>query len=280
MQPAGAKGAPTMELRVERIGPDRARELLEKNRKNRTVRPQRVEQIARDITNGEWRLTGDSIKLNGDGTLLDGQHRLLAIIKAGVPVELAVARGVEMRAMKTIDTGAPRTLTDILRLEGEKNYALLAASASWCWRYEHDALHYEHVSPSRTELLAWIDVNPGIRESVLAGELARKRIVAPASALAGIHYEAARTNRADADLFFEQLAHGAEIPADSPVLSVRRWLDNASRGRDKPRPVVTAAMIIKAYNAWRSGLVLRQLAWRQHGGEPFPKLDTREADAA
>ena len=107
---------------VERmlIAPDQALEWLEKtNTNNRKVSQKHVDRLARDMTEGKWVLTHSGIAFGPDGTLLDGQHRLWAIVESGVSVAMFVWRNVEPEAMMTIDCGKTRSMADILNIAGE-----------------------------------------------------------------------------------------------------------------------------------------------------------------
>lgn len=119
-----------MEIRLETITPQRAAELLEMNTGNRALRRATVEAFARAILAGQWASTHQAIAINGS-ELLDGQHRLSAIVRAGVPVEMFVAYGVPSGAKKHIDTGASRTVADVIKLAyGDSNGAKLQALAT------------------------------------------------------------------------------------------------------------------------------------------------------
>jgi hypothetical protein len=110
------------------ITPPMAGKFLEKN-VNRNVRWKRVEKMARDIANGEWRETHQAIAFNCDGSLKDGQHRLQAIVKAGTGLWLWVATGLQDDAMMHIDTHAPRSDVDAFKLLGDdvdRNFVAVA----------------------------------------------------------------------------------------------------------------------------------------------------------
>src|SRR5690554_2314745 len=107
---------------VERIliTPDQAIKWLEQaNTNNRKLSQKHVDRLARDMTEGKWVLTHSGIAFGPDGTLLDGQHRLWAIVESGVSVEMFVWRGVEPQSMMAIDAGKSRSLADILNIAGE-----------------------------------------------------------------------------------------------------------------------------------------------------------------
>lgn len=102
---------------LEFITPDLAQQHLE-GQHNRKLRDLRVAKIAGMILSGDFELTHQGIALDSDGRLKDGQHRLHAIIKAGVGVWLWVYRGLSKKAVSHIDTHAPRSDADAANLEG------------------------------------------------------------------------------------------------------------------------------------------------------------------
>lgn len=100
---------------VEVITPEIAASLLERNTGNRAVRRAVVSQLARDMKRGHWQLSHQGIAIAPDGRLLDGQHRLNAIVEAGIPVRMVVARNVSPEAFAVMDRGKMRTLRDVLQ---------------------------------------------------------------------------------------------------------------------------------------------------------------------
>ena len=108
----------------ETISPEVALKYLSYNRKNnRKIRKGVVDKYKRDILNGDWDVasTDNKITFNDRGELIDGQHRLSAIIKAGVPLKMRVFRGVDSRA-EIFDRGAVRSTFDILAMSGKYGY--------------------------------------------------------------------------------------------------------------------------------------------------------------
>lgn len=88
------------------------------NPNNRRVSDAHVQRLARDMKSGEWVLTHEGIAFDANGILLDGQHRLWAIVEAETPVEMHIWRDVTRDALMAIDCGKARNLGDILRLSG------------------------------------------------------------------------------------------------------------------------------------------------------------------
>ena len=88
------------------VTPEMAMDWLENyNTNNRRLSEKRIQVMARDIAEGRWRLTHVGIAFATDGTLIDGQHRLWAVIEAGIAVEFFVWRNVDPKTMMVIDCG-------------------------------------------------------------------------------------------------------------------------------------------------------------------------------
>lgn len=103
---------------LEIIDVNRAKKYLSRNINNRPLRASLVRQYARDMKNGAWQTWGyDPIAFDKDGNLLNGQHRLSAIIIANVPVIMRVARDVPTETV--FDLGAKRSISDMLAMNGD-----------------------------------------------------------------------------------------------------------------------------------------------------------------
>lgn len=99
------------------VSPSQAKKWLEQNKANRSVNKAKVKQMARDIKEGHWDSTHQGIAIASDGTLIDGQHRLLAIVEAGKSVKI----NVTFNATKSshIDSGTIRTMSNRLQMGEE-----------------------------------------------------------------------------------------------------------------------------------------------------------------
>ena len=75
------------------------------NTSNRKVSDAHVQRLARDMTSGEWKLTHEGIAFDPSGILLDGQHRLWAVVMSETSVEMHVWRNVTREALMAIDGG-------------------------------------------------------------------------------------------------------------------------------------------------------------------------------
>lgn len=111
------------------ITPSQAAALLAKNTPlNRKVRKTHVEALTGAIRRGEWRVTHQGIALAPDGSLLDGQHRLHAIIAAGIPVTMLVSFDVPADSFAVMDgESVPRSVSD--RIHASKDSVAVARLA-------------------------------------------------------------------------------------------------------------------------------------------------------
>ena len=90
---------PKIIVKLVTVTPDMAFEMLEKNTRNRKVDEKRVRQYAKDMKSSRWALNGSTIVIAEDGTLLDGQHRLWAVIEANVPVQLLIVYNADRKSV-------------------------------------------------------------------------------------------------------------------------------------------------------------------------------------
>lgn len=74
-----------------------------------------VGRYAELMTLGEWRFTGQGVTVAQTGTLIDGQHRLHAVVQSGVSVMMMLMTGEDEANFSAYDGGAVRTAGDRLR---------------------------------------------------------------------------------------------------------------------------------------------------------------------
>lgn len=98
------------------VTPEVARQWLSANVNNRPVRRGRVSGYARDMAAGAWALSPQGIAFDVNGNLMDGQHRLLAVIEAGVTVKMLVWFDVPQIVRDVLDIGDPRELRDVAKI--------------------------------------------------------------------------------------------------------------------------------------------------------------------
>jgi len=79
--------------RREKIGPERARELLATmGPPSYPVDPRQVQLYAERMKSGAWELQGECLILEEE-RMVSGRRRMLAVVEAGIDVDFVVIRG-------------------------------------------------------------------------------------------------------------------------------------------------------------------------------------------
>lgn len=108
----------TLEISQELVTPELAALYLANQERNRTVTQAYVKRIADDILNGRWQEEGDPLKFSEQGKLIDGQHRLNAVIEADKPQKFVVVRGYKKDSMAVLDIGKARSAAHVGQITG------------------------------------------------------------------------------------------------------------------------------------------------------------------
>ena len=105
-----------MKQSIEVITPSMAAQMLSANPINRKKRQGWINDLSDLILRGEWKCTHQGIAISKSGYLLDGQHRLEAIVKSGASVPMSVSRELDDDSFSVIDRGITRTMADCTRI--------------------------------------------------------------------------------------------------------------------------------------------------------------------
>ena len=217
------------------ITPAMAAQWLENNNKNRNMNRQRISDYAAVITSGHWLESGESIifaRKNVDGIeeLLDGQHRLEGCCEAKQNIVSVVVWGVDPLAFSVIDTGMRRTISQVLKINGEHYTNDLGASLSFMYGYENKA--FGKGMGANGTIPTWVkldtlDRHPELRESVKTTFSCNwvRSYGATRSVCNGIHYLGSKKHGPNiANKFLSKLNSGADLPSGDPILTLRNFL--------------------------------------------------------
>jgi hypothetical protein len=258
------------------VDPTYAESLLANhNTHNRPLNPAAVNAYAHDMAAGKWNPSVDAIALSPDGVILNGQHRLAAVVKSGATVRMLFGLNIPAAAQETMDAGRKRTFANTLSLRGEENYAGVAAVTRLVWAWEKgERLEPLRVTPTGAQLSETIDRYPAIRRSAAVGNGFRSSgLPVSPSALGLCHWLFSTVDDASSRHFFGRLVDGANLGADDPINVLRRTLINQRTAKTTMRPRIAIAFVIKAWNAHRDGRTLRFLRLQLAGDNPesFPE---------
>jgi hypothetical protein len=270
------KSIPAPTARVVDLTPDMASKLLDKNVKNRVVSKRNHATLVRSMTNGEWELNGEAIKIDTNGFVLDGQHRLHAILESGVTIRTFIIEGLPASTQDTMDTGKSRGLADVLTIRGEASATTVASIARRVFIFRRHGLRAATVASYPTtvkEVLRFLDDNEWIKDLPTAAQRIGRTAKMPGS-LAGLLMVAfSEVDRDDANDFFDKLSTGAGLAPGDPILALRKVLLTMHESRGTNNQTHVAALAIKAWNKYRAGETVTLLKFAPGGSTPekFPE---------
>lgn len=275
---AKQNGYPTCEY--VQVTPEQAREWLEKPAKNRKLSQRRVGLYAAAMKRGDWMLTNQGVAIDEFGMLIDGQHRLSAIVEAEVPVELLVIRAAPNKSQLVLDQGLKRLPHDQVGLrEGWEVTPMhiavaksMLASVGGAGEMERRAM----ISDIQLMDRFYVRHHKAV-EFVCAQFVARQKVkgvtIAPVLApVARAHYTVDSNKLAR---FLEVVATGmADRKGDGPAVVLRNWLlagrDNAlSARKGKDRYAIYKKTEI-ALRAFLNNESIQRLGTMQIDAELYP----------
>lgn len=238
-----------------KITPAMADEMLTYNDRNRPVSQARVKNYADQIARGAWHYT--RVPIIFSKRLIDGQHRLHAVVLAGKAIDADVAFGAPDNSFYFIDVGHTRTAGDIFAINGVENATMAAAATRFLMAYAAGTTSGDHASggngakPSLEQVYQAYLSFEDLQESLKAGRwFAQDRLPCPSIAAAA-HYLCAQKSRKAADEYFEMVASGVGLTSRrEPAYKVRQFLVREDAGRLTNRDV--AAALISGWNAIRT----------------------------
>lgn len=268
-----------MQVKTEiiEITPDFAGELLRLNTRNRPLDKRRANRIAGDIRRGEWHLNGDAIRISSCGVLLDGQHRLMAILLGGKAVHSILVTGLPLDTFKTIDVDRKaRTASDILAVQGTKHYTVVAAVARLVYKYEACGNPFSgnpDLTPTAQQCNHLATERAGIMQA--AGRTATrkwcKKFIAP-SVTGFCDYAFTEAHPEYSEEFMSKLESGSGLQDGSPILMLRERLMGAAGDKESIKQTYKTALIFKAFRLFMDGAQIKTLRVRTGGDAPEKNL--------
>lgn len=248
---------------------------------NRSVRDAKVASIARDIKNGAWRITHQAIAFDWHGKLIDGQHRLRAIVKSEMPTKVWVFRGLDPHYFTVIDSGSARTASDALKKHGIKNTAAVAAGVRLVLKHRNQhrtsRLHTKKFLNSHSEIeqYALNNFETCSEAAAFAASVNRESKLIRCASTVGFLLLCHEKN--NPDLFHEgmrfigRVAVGADLPRGSVELALRKYLESTTpRTHNLNSTDFSLAILIKAFNHYLTGEPM--LNFKAGSLSPFPTI--------
>jgi len=217
-----------MRIKIEKVNPTKATEWLNRNHpKNRKLSKTTSMVYGLDMLDGTFHLTHQPIAFDVDGYLIDGQHRLAAVVESGCPQEFVVARGVAREVIKYTDRGRKRSTADRLYMEGaDRHRSLMAGVARNILQLENGLRSSRKITEDRkmqcldrySRVIEWLTT-----EATLANYLRKTPYLAVVVWAHDLDPEGIRT-------MHEEVQTGVGLHGKSPSLHLRNFMLKAGPG--------------------------------------------------
>lgn len=254
---------PTSSLEI--VTPEIAQKWLDEfNSGNRKKRAKAISRYAEDMSASDWLVTGDAIRFDWNGRMVDGQHRCHSVVRSGASIKVFVVRGLDPRVREVIDQNVPRSAADALGFNNVDKYrSQLAAVLKVIHGCERGIITRANSSnnarPTNSQIVDLFHDNPGIEDSVAAAMAIHKRVGGTPTPIAVAHYVLSQIDPDDNDEFWDAAATRRTNGIGDP----RNTMCDALANRNKVLPnhstevAYQLFVIFKCWNAWRDGKELK-----------------------
>lgn len=249
------------------VTPELAEQWLGANTRNRKVRKSRVKQYARDMARGAWQFNTQGITFATDGSLIDGQHRLKAVVMADVSVAMVVWFNVPPATRSVIDLVGPRNLADIAELSN------IQAAVAQAMMRGLGGRGTETMAERKEFYLRFAEQIDG----AICRFPTHIRGVTQANVLAAIARASLHLNAQDIEQFCEVLRTGmhTDNPRDATVIKLRdRLLQGGHAGGGSKSAKDVYSISVAALRAFGEGRALTKLYATTVEPFPLPKIET------
>jgi len=215
---------------------------------------------------GQWRLNGESIIVDWDHNIADGQHRLGAIVKTGVTADFVVVRGINPDCFPTIDRGKPRSNGNVFAMHGVANFNTVASAVTGVLNYrralsitvkkEGGGIAFgslnSYIRPSTTDLLAEYDSHSEKYEHAVKLSLMCRDKIAPSSSatVAALALIDGKMGHEWVDDFWMAFKSGANLSEKSPILKLKERMEKNNKSDAKISQHQITMLCVKAWNLY------------------------------
>lgn len=242
------------------VDPLTANRWLSRNSENhRNARDVVVAKYAADMAAGRWCLTGAPIQFDTNGTLLDGQHRLKAIIKSGVTIPMFVVEGLPAEAESYMDVGAKRTLADQFGIARYPNRAVVAAGARLAFAWATDRLGDRMENLSDAEVREFVVANPSLIDAAAFTKTTPGPLASSAVCAATWRLIDSGHSRSQVHEFFRAIAELRSNGPGDPKHALISRIQRARQVRERVKSTAVLSMIVRAFNAEYLGNPLHRM---------------------
>jgi len=264
-----------MRVELVKINKEVAERLLMNNDHNRKEKRRTITGYAAEMLKGNWKEnTGELIKISKTNKLLDGQHRLKAIVKADVELNMYVAYDLEDSIFDVLDVGVKRSHSDIFTISGVKNSSVIPSiiTLSNILMDGGHGFKTRFVKQTSQELLKQFNENDEYYTSVASKAVLLysqfARIIGP-SQIGGLIVYFNSKSSADCELFFNELCTGQNVTNNVIYLLRNKLIEDRTSVKKMDKEYINA-LIIKAWNIYRLRQEVKILKYVKDTEKSFP----------
>jgi hypothetical protein len=268
-------------MKIEKVlvTPEIAAKWLANNTQNRNVNQSRINRYVRDMQESKWRDdTGEIIKIAKDGIVLDGQHRLIAVVKSQLSIYFHVGFNMSNDLFQVLDTGKSRSGVDVLKIAGVKNTSAVSSLINSYNQYlntnSRKGSNGEATNLSGHELLQfyedrkeWVDNIVHISDGLYSA-FQRVWVKGEVLLFLALFTDVDKIKGYD---FMRELCQGTDVTSDVIPILRNRLIAEKIHTTKKTKSSVMRALVIKSWNAYYSGKELKSLRFNPDC-EEYPKI--------
>lgn len=268
-----------MQTKVETFTPEQAQKALATSPGNRTIKRAWVQSLSNIIVTKHWRLTGQPIIFDQFGRLMDGHHRLLACVAAGIPITVLVVRGSDRDNFPDIDNVVPRSFADVASLNGYAQGRAIAAIAQFVWAWQRGLLSPGAEVANQTKpwgynaqvMLEVLGHYKSIALAVVPSQEVTASIGIRPSVVGGLMFLMKTGDPEMADEFWNAIRTGEMLGANDARKRLRDMALGWRMRQMRITPWEACVACIRAWNTYTDGETCKTI--RYSGATEIPKLN-------
>jgi hypothetical protein len=262
---------------VIEVSPKLAEYILENlNIGNRSKKVEKIKVYANDMVGGNWSLTNATLAFGSDGYLKDGQNRLSACVRAGVPFKTHAIFGIEPESFIHMDVGANRSNMDVFTIMGTPYPSMTGAVIRHIVAFRGCKANTKSVKMTNDELRNYYntEINSAMLElSIKLAKITKKNTLIPVPPLAALFYIVSVNGDLEkAKSFLDDLAAGVGT-VRSPVRKLLHTLTEIRvANRNKVMPDVMSILLARTWINYKASKQSTKRDMQIDSASVMPKL--------
>lgn len=273
---------PPIDIDYILLTPAIAEEFMAANIGNRNEKLIKQGGMIRDMLGGGWIQTGEAIKFDTNGRMIDGQNRCRAVIRSGVSIPVLVIRGLDPESQGVMDSGTPRTSRDALHFAGFNNGKEINAVANIhrAWKlgvlpHAGSILAGQNRMTNR-ETVEYVTSNPQVEAAAIAAKSMYARgLRLPIGAIGTAIIALSAIDADECETFFRRIIDMEMSGKGDPIATLVKRVNDIKLlgGTHRLYESTSLFFLFRTWNAVRTGEALNKLVAgsQESGWTPIPE---------